>query len=324
MVANSNPKAKIHAPNFWGFEKFYWDLVKNIPEWMKRQGIELKYAYGCFPGMLWNGGRPQNPARLHDLVSTVEREILGYKKLGIELELTCNNISLLPEDFQDPYCNEILGIWEKHGLTVIVALPQLAQYIKKTYPKIWLKRSCVDWQDNNPGFDYDLLVLDQFEGGNAGLLQSLDAKTRAKTELVANVECIDHCPNFHKHHKVMSDLQRFGRTSEYFTCPLLKKIPLVMPIYHSTKAKHYIQPSSLPKLAKLGFQHFKLVSRCYTGQAIDSVIKYICLPAYKSDLVARAYLCFGVPKRIGEPVDYNFLLGGEKIDDDTRKFLQIW
>ena len=319
MVAN------LHCPNFWGFEKLYWDLIRNTPDWMKRPGFKIGNAYGCFPGMIWNGGRPQNPNKINkkELVKTVEREIVGYEKLGIKIELTCNNISLLEEDYLDPYCNTIAKIWEKHNLTVIVAQKGLAEYLKEKYPNLKLKKSCVAWELNNPAFEYDYAVLDQFQGNNETWLLKIAPETRKKIELVANVECADGCPNFNKHHKAMSDLQRFGETKMTFTCPLMKHFAIALPMYHAKRAKHYISPERALELECLGYSDFKLVSRCYIGQAINSIIDYYIKPEFKDDAIARAYQCFGVPRRISEPMTYDFITGGE-LDNDTRKFLQIW
>lgn len=316
--------ARIHAPNFWGFEKFYWDLVRNTPNWMKRPGFSLGHAYGCFPGMIWNGGRPQNPAQLQDLTKTVEREIAGYAKLGIQLELTCNNISLLPEDFQDSYCNEIARIWNEHELTMIVALPEFADYIRLTYPRIKLKRSCVNQAKPWDLDGYSTCVLDQFQGGNEKLLLSIPHALRSKIELVANIECVDNCPQFQAHHRTMSDLQRFGRSDTWFQCPLLDKFQIALPMYHAKRNRHYISPERALELEAWGYQDFKLVSRCYLGQAINSTVDYIIKPEFKDDAIARAYQCFGAPKRIAEPLDFEFLIGMEELDDDTREFLQIW
>lgn len=316
--------AKIHAPNFWGFEKFYWDLVKNTPDWMKRPGFALDYAYGCFPGMIWNGGRPQNPDQLDGIQEIVRREIQEYAKLGIQLELTCNNISLLPEDYLDSYCNDILEVWEEYNYTVIVAQQELAEYIKETYPGIKLKRSCVAWEDNKPDFNYDMIVLDQFQGGNNRMLLGIQPEDRSRFELVANIECADTCPSFKAHHKMMSDLQRWGASDVTFQCPLMKQFPLALPMYHSKRNNHYISPEKALELEAWGYQHFKLVSRCYIGQAINSVVDYIIRPDFKDDAIARAYQCFGMPRKVAEPIDYNFLTRGEELDDRTKAFLQIW
>lgn len=317
--------ARLHCANFWGFERFYWFLKKQVPGYMQRPGFELTNTYGCFPGMIWNGGRPQNPAQLEEIQTVVKREIFGYEELGIKPELTCNNISLLEEDFYDPYCNAILQIWEEYGLTVIVALPELAEFIKETYPGIRLKRSCVAWEKNNPDFKYDLVVLDQFKGGDMEELKRIPLEQRSKIELVANIECVDDCPQFLAHHKAMSNLQRWGESSSSYSCPLFSKAKIPTPAFWSKQARHYISPDKVLELARLGFRDYKLVSRCNIGQSINSTLDYFIKPEYKDDILIHAYRCFGIPPRIGEPVDYSFLTGGiTQNAEQFYKFLQIW
>lgn len=305
---------KLHCPNFWGFERFYADTLK-APQEFRRENTEIVAAYGCFPGTLWNGGRPQSPKKIP--YKRIEQEFdIYYNKIHLPIELVFNNLVLTEEDLDDEYCNFIAKLGEKYNCACTVTLPILRDYLRKNYPGLKLKRSCVACEDGHTWDDedkYDLSVLDQFQGGNLELLTSIPKDKRGTIELVANVECKDGCTQFYKHHRCMSACQKFGDSEILYTCPLGK---YYMPMYFARKQKHYISPEKAQEYTEMGYEHFKLVSRCNLGQAVHETCFYYFKEEFVSDCVARSYIMFGLPMKIDLPTDYNMYF---RNDDDPLK-----
>lgn len=294
---------KLHCPNFWGFERFYVDTLR-APQQFKRENTEIVAAYGCFPGQLWNGGRPQSPNQLSDMKRVEQEFEIYHNKIGFPIELTFNNMVLEESDLKDEYCNEIAKIAEKYNTQCTVATNILREYLRKNYPGLRLKRSCIMCED---GKDWDLTgwdtcVLDQFKGGDLELLASIPEESRAQIEIVANVECKDGCKQFYKHHRCMAECQKYGSSEVLYNCPLGL---YYMPMHFARLQKHYVSPEKAQDYAQNGFEHYKLVSRCNLGQAIHEICLYYFKPEYVPDCVARSYIMFGVPMKIGLPVDFN-------------------
>jgi len=305
---------KLHCPNFFGFERFYADTLR-APQEFRRENTEIVAAYGCFPGQLWNGGRPQNPNKLTN-TKRIEQEFeIYHNKIGFPIELTFNNMVLEESDFKDEYCNEIAKVAEKYDTACTVTLESLRDYLRKNYPKLRLKRSCIACEDGRPySLDgWDLSVLDQFEGGNKEILNNIAKDDRNRIEIVANVECKDGCKLFYRHHRCMAEGQKFGVSKLTYQCPLGD---YYTPIYHSRLQNHYVSPEKAQEYAKEGFEDFKLVSRCNLGQAVHEVCYYYFKPEYVADCVSRSYLMFGVPMKIGLNLSYSifFPSGTDPLD----------
>lgn len=297
---------KLHCPNFWGFERFYADTLK-APLEFRREDTEIVAAYGCFPGTMWNGGRPQS----HDKIpyKRIEQEFdIYFNKIHLPIELVFNNLILTEDDLNDEYCNFIAKLGNEYGCSCTVTLPFLRDYLKENYPNLKLKRSCVACEDGKTWDleNWDTCVLDQFQGGNKELLDSIPANLRNRIELVANVECKDGCTQFYKHHRCMSRCQKFGESPIEYTCPLGKHY---MPMYHARLQKHYISPEKALEYAKEGYEDFKLVSRCNLGQAVHETCFYYFKEEYVPDCVARSYIMFGLPMKIGLPTNYKLYFG---------------
>lgn len=283
----------LHCANFYGFEKFY-KFVLNEPEYTKRPNTKIYAVYGCFPGMIWNGGRPQCTTKI--TYDEIEKEFKYYYNLGINIELTLNNMLLREEHLNDEYCNKIIELALKHDTICIVQCKTLKNYLRNTYPNLKLKRSCVCcndghmWDDKN---EYNFYVIDQFQSGNWNLLNSIPKERRKQAELVANVECKDGCPNFYIHHTKMGAIQ-LGEDAPNFICPLGDYYP----IKHSRDQKHFIHPDNCQKYIDNGYEHFKLVSRCNLGQSIHETCFYYFKEEYVPDMICKAYETFGIPMKI--------------------------
>lgn len=304
---------KLHCPNFWGFERVYQDLLQ-APKEYKRKNVEITAAYGCFPGMIWNGGRPQNLKQIN--IKRIEQEFnLFYNKLHLPIELTFNNMLIKDNLVYDKYCNQIAEIANEYNVICTIVSPYLEDYLRHKFKNLRFKRSCIACE-NGEDYDiynkYDMSVLNQFKGGDTFLLKSIPKEQRNKIELVADVECADGCTQFYKHHRCSAECQLYGYSRIQFNCPLGKKY---LPIYFSRKQKHYISPNRAQKLAKLGYEHYKLVSRCNIGQALHEICFYYFKEEYVPDCLVRAYLMMGVPMKIDEPIDYAMYLGEDYVGE---------
>ena len=114
----------------------YW-LKKQLPEAF-RENVVIDSIYGSFPGCIWNGGRYQ--AGNVDF-SVVKDIIQHFNDLNISLRFTFTNQLLKPIHFYDTYANFILecGHNGKNGVNTVS--DELANYIKKNYPKYYLLNS---------------------------------------------------------------------------------------------------------------------------------------------------------------------------------------
>ena len=187
--------AYYHLPGlfeFYELYKMFLPLFREHRDWFY-DWCDIASIYGAPQDCVWGGGRACfGDADAHDVLSLMT-------EYGISSRLTFSNSLLKQEHLSDKKCNSLCALFEK-GLAhngVIVHSDLLAEYLKITYPNLYLVSSTTkvltDFNDfqaelNRPEFQYivpDFRLNKSFEK-----LEALSQAQKDKVEFLCN-ECCD-------------------------------------------------------------------------------------------------------------------------------------
>lgn len=278
--------ALIHAPEFYGLSTQYTKLVDfkyRYPE-IFYPNRELYTVYGCFPNMIWNGGR----AVMGNQISIEEAEsLIDYyvNQLHIVPSFTMTNLLLEEKHCYDTFCNEVMDIAVKYKCPIMVASGVLEEYLQNRYPTLQLIRSVC--MASKTGIKYDisdkyfLSVLDKDYNNDSTVIDSIPLDKRDKIELLCNDRCHSFCSMYSEHHQHDCAIQLLKKS---FNAPITCIHPSEFPFYGATQAVGYISPTDIDKFLDKGYKHFKIVGRDGFFSAISSLTQYLILPEYQEDM----------------------------------------
>ena len=268
----------LNLPNFYNTYPLYSELMNNKEVF--DTSITNLTVYGSFPQQIWNGGRMTSGEKVQKAeIENVFRQF--NEDLNLPIELTFNNSCLDSKSFDDKYCNYIASVANDYHTTIIISDNRLKDYLSNKYPNLKFKRSCITFDGFPDGWDY--YVYSQFMNDRLDIPDEIIPKV----ELVANADCVEDCNQFHLHHRVISDFNCKGESNVSFACPMCSD---KFSIYNSRLRKHFISKDKMLELNKQGYQHFKVLSRHYIGQAINDMCYYLIKPEYKDDVVAMLFI----------------------------------
>lgn len=274
--------SKFIVPEFYRLQslwKFILDLYKNNNSiFIKNRKIHS--IYGCFPNMIWNGGRvsiEDQDCTENDIINTFE----FYSKYDVSIALTVSNLCLTEKHLNDAYCNMIFKIANKYNTYAIVSLDIIENYIRNTYPNIKITKSIQSATSDNPvdtSNKYDLAVMSIDKNHDFEYLKTL--KNPENIEILVSQDCIPNCPIRIKHLTHTSQLQLEHRKDETPFC-----------IYeHNNKFNSTrILTDDLYKYEELGFKHFKLTDRDVDNfdilkETYQNVCDYLIKPQYREEI----------------------------------------
>ena len=124
---------KFYLPDFYykyNLNTIIIDLLKKHPEYFY-DNIEIGAIYGCFPGMIWNGGRLYTGFTDYD---NIKGTIEAFNSRNIPIRFTCTNSLLEEKHNYDTYCNLVMDLANNGMNEILVNSPILEDYLRKTYP----------------------------------------------------------------------------------------------------------------------------------------------------------------------------------------------
>lgn len=200
-----------HVP---GLDQNLFDFVMDWNFYMKKhptyfyEDIRFRTFYGCFPGMIWNGGRPSSGNYM--LADQIKRIISLVEKENISLRFTLTNSLITEKHLNDTLCNKILEFAQNGKNEILVNNPILENYLRTNYPnyKYCLSTTaCLKDVNaiNEATEKYDMVVVDYNILKNFDILNQL--KNKDKIELLVDEICDSECPYRKMHYKLISKSQ---------------------------------------------------------------------------------------------------------------------
>lgn len=235
--------------------------------------------YGCFPNMIWNGGR----VCVSDHWCT-ESEVIQifehFKSLNIRLSLTLTNLVVDETTLQDEYCNMIMNIANnpKYNTEVIVATDIIENYIRDKFKNLKFTKSIQSTNLENPLFDdtkYNLTVMSIDKNKDFSFLKNV--LHPEKVEILLTQDCIPNCPLRIEHLTQTSICQLNNNKNEKPMCKYEHDSN-----FWSTK----IEEHELHKYIEMGFKHFKLTDRDVQNKTIllqtfNNICDYLISEKYR-------------------------------------------
>lgn len=192
-------KAVFHLPGLFEYcqlYKVFLPLYREHREYFYDR-CEIGSVYGAPADCIWGGGRVgfggDDPA---DVLSLM-------KEYGISARLTFSNSFLRKEHLSNRKCNELCGLLAKEkepGNGVIVHSELLTEYLRKTYPELYLVSSTTkvltEFEEFRRELDRDefrYVVPDFRLNKRFDELNSLTAEEKDKTEFLCNECCYFGC-----------------------------------------------------------------------------------------------------------------------------------
>ena len=286
--------AHYHLPGLFEF----YDLYRAfLPLWREHREYfydwcDIGSIYGAPADCLWGGGRvgfgDDDP----------EDVLALLREYGISARLTFSNSLLCEEHLTDRKCNRLCSLFEKSGKNgVIVHSDLLLDYLKKTYPGLYLVSSTTkvltDFQDFEKELDradFRYVVPDFRLNKSFNRLNTLTTSQKEKTEFLCNECCWFDC------YDRAACYENVSRKCLGENCPdHICVAPDGEQGYRFSKAMQNpgfigiddIQNTYLP----MGFSHFKIEGRGLGSALIlEFLLYYMVKPAYHLPVREAIYL----------------------------------
>ncbi len=277
-----------YCPGFYTGKQLYqkiFFLKEKNPE-IFNLDVNIKAIFGSFPCMIWNGGSTHlgNIENITNIKSIIE----GYKKLNVQLQLTCTNPLLKKEHLNDIYCNKILDLWSKTENSVLVASPILEEYLRNKYPYLKIDRSVVnthhdlDWE-NILDTKYNNIVMPRRYSKDFEYLSQIKKQYRNRIEIICNDKCPINCKRIDFHYHEFAKYTLFQQDEKLtLECTNLerKKSPFL-----NYKKDEISYEDIINKYLPLGYTEFKLTGRLNPVTISASIIPYLFKQEYQIDSI---------------------------------------
>ena len=277
MIRYSLPDFTVHHP----VNMLLLNMKRQLPEFFF-DDIEIRSAYGVFPGCIMNGGRIIGGQRYTR--EQIERTFEAYEKEGMILRITCTNMFIKPEQFEDEYSNIILREAQKRNGEVIVWSDALADYIRDRYHLrciLSTTRALKNVEELNEMLGrYDMVVLDYNRNKDDEFLKQVSDTTRL--EVMPNEMCMGGCPFRQEHYEHESLAQLEGRNNELFGCRWKREGPGFTKRFDTSPVM--LSNAGVRRMnQEYGITDFKIVGRINSiGTNLESYLYYLVRPQYRS------------------------------------------
>ena len=275
-----------YCPDFHAGRNIYKKLVllKNKHSEVFNENVNIKVAFGSFPGMIWNGGGVN--MNYFVTMSEVANIINEYKSLDISLQLTCTNPLIEEKHLNDIYCNKILDIWSQSENSVLVSSPILEAYLREKYPYLKIDRSVVnthhdyDWEKALDS-GYNNIVMPRRHSRNFDCLTSIDNQYRNRIEIICNDKCPINCKRIDFHYNDFAKYTLFEDDQNLnLECTNLerKKAP-----FNNCKKDEISYNEIITNFLPLNYTEFKLTGRGHPIAIVSSIVPYLFKQEYWID-----------------------------------------
>ena len=285
--------AHFHLPGLFEFYELYRIFLKVYAEHREYfyPWCDIGSIYGSPDDCLWGGGRTENG-------DTNPKDVLSLlDKYNISARLTFSNSLLAEEHLKDKKCNSLCKLFNNPNNGVIVHSDLLKDYLKKTYPDLYLVSSTtkvitefdkfVD-ELNDPSFSY---VVPDFRLNKCfDKLSTLSTIQKDKVEFLCNeccwVGCKDRkiCYESVSHKNLGDDYPEHVCTASGGENGYRFSYAMQNPMFISVtdiKAKY------IP----MGFSNFKIEGRGLGSALVfEMLLYYMVKPEYQINVREAVYL----------------------------------
>lgn len=265
------------------------------------ENTNIKYVFGTFSNMIWNGGCI-NMGEGKSLLD-IQHICNEYDKLNINLQLTLTNPLLKEEHCHDIYCNSVLDLLKDRNYTILVASPILEDYLRSKFKNNYnFSRSIINTREDY-NFEevlnnniYKEIVLPRRHSKNFDFLKLIDYKNRNRIEILCNDPCPIDCPRMYTHYEEYAKATLYQELYPLTKCTNNKRNNGILENYWEDNILYEdIVTQYLPE----GYTEFKISGR--GGEDIDilcNLIFYLVKPKYQIPLIRRVLKLLGVKSRV--------------------------
>lgn len=277
-------------PNFFTNYKTnhtFFGLVKQYPNYLKNQNIDILSSHGQFPYCYWNGGINVNSgpgAFYHDFIECGDFS-------NLPLRFNCSNTVLDDIDFNNVMANLILEHNGSGSNEIEVCNLKLFNYIKETYPmysKFIFSKNGDLINPMTPEIINSLIESDNFAlielptRYNGDFEELKKISKRSHIEIVVNPLCEIKCPNFENCRLLENSNQyNYSGSSVYCECSKRKSYDLNPNIITLEEIEE--------KYVPLGITHFKIEDFPRNEPMLNYcnfLVNYFIKPEYQKQVLA--------------------------------------
>ncbi len=292
----SEPKAYFHLPGLFEFYELYRRFLPLFYEHREYfyDWCEIGSVYGAPADCLWGGGRVGFGEDIP------EQALALLRQYHISARLTFSNSLLRPEHLDDRKCNRLCRLFERtegpqNG--VIVHSELLTDYLKKTYPSLYLissttkvLRSFDELERELDRSEFAFVVADFRLNKAFGLLDTLPEDKKAKLEFLCNEACWIGCTDRKACYESVSR-KSLGENAPEHVC----RAPGSSEGYRFSRAMQspaFISLEDIPgRYLPMGFSQFKLEGRGLGSALIlEFLLYYLTKPEYRLSVRESIYL----------------------------------
>ena len=288
--------AYYHLPGLFEFYELYrvfLPLYRTHREYFY-DWCDISSLYGAPEDCLWSGGRIGSGG--HD-----PREVLALtQEYGISARLTFSNSLLRPGHLADERCNALCRLLAESGGVengVIVHAELLLDYLKRTYPQLYLVSSTTKVLTDFPDFrrevereDFRYVVPDFRLNKTFAQLNALPQPLKDKVEFLCNECCFFGCRDRKACYEAVSR-KNLGEPGPEHRCTA----PDAAGGYRFSKAME--NPSFIgvedirSRYLPMGFSHFKIEGRGLgTALILEFLLYYLTKPEHQLKVREEIYL----------------------------------
>lgn len=292
-AVRKNMVAHYHLPGLFEFYELYRIFLHIYREHREYfyPWCDIASVYGSPENCLWGGGRVGvSDERAEDVLELMH-------EYGISPRLTFSNSLLREKHLADEKCNRLCALFEKENGGVIVHSDLLADYIKKTYPKLYLISSTTkvltEFNDFRTELNRNefLFTVPDFRLNKAfGKLKNLNQTEKDRVEFLCNECCYPGCKDRRACYENVSRLN-LGEDVPDFICRAPKgsegyrfSSAMKNPMFIGTDD---ILNTYLP----MGFTNFKVEGRTLgSAVVLEFLLYYLIRPEYHINVREHIYL----------------------------------
>ena len=196
------------------------EKINQYPNYLNYPNTNITGVYGCFPGMIWNGGRTLL-ANEFDNIEKIQSCIKNFNDNDLICKFTFTNSLLTDEHLKDEYCNELLDLISQSENEITIYSSILEDYILNKYPNIPLNSSITkgtDFETFKREMDKKIYkkVVCYPRRNILSYIKTLNPEEKDKVELLVSSGC-GYCKIYKEHYKVESYNSLYN-TQEKFNC----------------------------------------------------------------------------------------------------------